>query len=751
MKTRLLSLVLLGTAAAFGGNGQWTVVAWNNLGMHCMDDDYSVFSILPPYNTVNAQVIDATGKLVTNPLAAGITVTYESCADPDGSLNTTAAGKTNFYQYCQALFGANLAVDQGLAGNPMPGSSNIPRPMNWVSGMNWFEALGIPICPTDDSGRKNPYPMMRVSARNAAGNVLASADVVLPVSDEMDCRACHASGSGPAARPAAGWVTDPDGKRDFRLNILRLHDEQQASNPLYATALAQTGYSSQGLYQGVVADHKPVLCAACHASEALAAGGVAGVPPLTRAMHAKHATVVNPADGLMLNNIASRNSCYVCHPGSATRCLRGAMGSAINPADGTMTMQCQSCHGSMSEVGSSHRTGWLDEPNCQGCHTGDAVQNDGNIRFPSVFASPGVPRTPANQRFATNPNTPLAGTSLFRYSHGHGGLACSACHGSTHAEFPSSHRNDNLYALQKQGHKGKLATCTACHATMPANNGNGPHGLHPIASASWVKEHHDKISSSGGLQNCQRCHGTDYRGTPLSRVEADCSIATEKFGTVVLKRGMEVGCYQCHDGAQSSRTTSKLPPTVAGGQLAVPVNTPTSVTLTASGTAPVLRIVEPPLHGSIALSGLVATYFPDSGYQGPDSFTYLASDSGGYRDSLPALWSITVGATDPQRDSDGDGLPDLLEHALGSAPDFPTTNGAASPFLRDLSGQRYLSLRCNRSPSPADVNTAVEFSSDLKHWVPGTVIADTPWLLDVRDPSPTSANAQRFVRLKTNR
>ena len=29
-----------------------TLLGWNNLGMHCMDSDYSVFSVLPPYNTV---------------------------------------------------------------------------------------------------------------------------------------------------------------------------------------------------------------------------------------------------------------------------------------------------------------------------------------------------------------------------------------------------------------------------------------------------------------------------------------------------------------------------------------------------------------------------------------------------------------------------------------------------------------------------------------------------------------------------
>ena len=34
-------------------NKNYQVLAWNDLGMHCMDgDDYSVFSILPPYNNL---------------------------------------------------------------------------------------------------------------------------------------------------------------------------------------------------------------------------------------------------------------------------------------------------------------------------------------------------------------------------------------------------------------------------------------------------------------------------------------------------------------------------------------------------------------------------------------------------------------------------------------------------------------------------------------------------------------------------
>ena len=135
-----------------------------------------------------------------------------------------------------------------------------------------------------------------------------------------------------------------------------------------------------------------------------------GIPPLTTAVHGHHASVVDPRNGLTLDAENNRLSCYTCHPGSVTRCLRGAMGKAVNPADGSMAMQCQSCHGNMSAVGSPSRTGWLEEPNCQGCHTGNAVNNSGQIRYTSVFTNgvmrnPGV-NVPRNQPVRHHPNMP---------------------------------------------------------------------------------------------------------------------------------------------------------------------------------------------------------------------------------------------------------------------------------------------------------------------------------------------------------
>jgi hypothetical protein len=192
-------LLVAGTMGVAAPTAVWRAIAWNNLGMHCMDADFSVFSILPPFNNLYAQVVDPAGHLITNP--AGVNVTYEAVADPDGSYNATSIGKTNFWQNVQALFGVPLAQDVGLAGNAMPGAGNLPQAMTFDATRSVFAGEGIPITPYDDAHGKNPYPLMRVVVRDANGALLASTNVVLPVSDEMDCRACHASGSGAAAKP----------------------------------------------------------------------------------------------------------------------------------------------------------------------------------------------------------------------------------------------------------------------------------------------------------------------------------------------------------------------------------------------------------------------------------------------------------------------------------------------------------------------------------------------------------------------
>jgi len=83
--------------APCGGAASSQVLAWNNLGMHCMDSDYSVFSILPPYNTIEAQLI------VSSSPDLGVTSPWQWVATPPtasgGRLQLTVpAADQQFYR-----------------------------------------------------------------------------------------------------------------------------------------------------------------------------------------------------------------------------------------------------------------------------------------------------------------------------------------------------------------------------------------------------------------------------------------------------------------------------------------------------------------------------------------------------------------------------------------------------------------------------------------------------------------------------
>ncbi|MCA9840047.1 MAG: hypothetical protein KC422_24265, partial [Trueperaceae bacterium] len=282
---------------------------------------------------------------------------------------------------------------------------------------------------------------------------------------------------------------------------------------------------------------QPVLCAACHGSNALPGTGQEGIAPLTEVLHSSHGKVLDPSNLLELDASTNRTACYMCHPGSQTKCLRGAMGGAVD-AKGDSLMSCQSCHGSMSLVGSHGRTGWLDEPNCQSCHFNGQ-------REVSVFDASGALRKVLDTRFATNPDTPKSGFSLFRFSSGHGGLQCEACHGSTHAIYPSIEANDNVLSSSLQGHVGTISECVSCHQTVPFTANKGPHGMHST-NQQWVGSHGD-YAEHNGAQSCAYCHGSDYRGSFLSTVKINKSFSAEHM-TVSFKAGDKVSCYSCHNG-----------------------------------------------------------------------------------------------------------------------------------------------------------------------------------------------------------
>lgn len=526
------------------GNGKYTLVAWNDLGMHCVDGkDYSVFTILPPYNNLHAHLISkdaTTGKSITN-TSSGITLTYEAVADTTGSINTKSATKTNFWDWVLAIFGGNPGTNKGLnlnAGGPSnPVQSLTPAPLAYNASHGWWEAEGIPAMPYDDAGAKNYYPMVKVVAKDAAGTILASTKVVLPVSDEMSCVSCHASNSVAAAKPTAGWVNNAAAEKDWKQNILKLHDQK------YPNAIADANMGAtykNGTLLATADAGQPILCASCHKSNALNTPLKPGIKPLTEALHSKHANVIDPTTGTSMNSSTNRDSCYKCHPGSVTKCLRGAMGNAKN-ANGSNAIDCQSCHGTMSDVGKPGREGWLDQPNCQQCH--DKNTTSGNFtRYNSVFSSPGTLRATIDPKFATNANTPMAGKSLYRFSKGHGNLQCESCHGATHAEYPSSHANDNVQSVALQGHSGTIAECSTCHTTVPTNFTGGPHGMHAVGQTA-VSAHQDVAER--GAASCTACHGADYRGSVLSKTWTARTLSVEGK-TKTYKAGQMVSCYDCH-------------------------------------------------------------------------------------------------------------------------------------------------------------------------------------------------------------
>ena len=492
----------------------YKVFSFNDLGMHCYDKDFSVFSILPLYNVVHAQVV----KVGATPVVQDNTqvrVAYTAQADAAGSITTTSKGKTNFWSYLPALFGVSKPVDTGILGAMMPGSSNTRRQFGFYdSGKREFVAKGIPITGTDDLGRANPYPLMKVQAFTRTGTTpLASPPVVVPASDEMACGECHLSGKQAASDPSISWSADANLELQYRKNILLLHD-------------ARIGTS---LFK-----NQPVLCASCHYSPALDLAGTGPTPTqqdkplLSRAVHGFHASLMGPTT-------SPTDTCFACHPGQKTQCLRGAM-SAVG-------IGCIDCHGTMAAVASDTRAPWVEEPKCQSCHTGDALNNFGGeiVRYSAYADSPDVatPIVATNARFAEQPG------KLFRNSTGHGGVSCEGCHGSTHAIWPSREPNDNRAAIAIQKHDGVIIECGACHGTTAlAPSLGGPHGLHSVNDPNWIEKHHDIAEHNQA--SCQTCHGVNGEGTVLSKVKADRSFSVEGR-TVRLAKGTAVGCGTCHE------------------------------------------------------------------------------------------------------------------------------------------------------------------------------------------------------------
>ncbi len=341
--------------------------------MHCVDKSFAVFSILPPYNVVDAQVVRLSG-----PPAAPCSSTrprWTSATPPP----PTRPGRSTPPAWARATSGSSRgALRRGaLAGRRAPGHVDAGRRTDHRRGhaglgrrRGALPAPGIPIFPLDDAGQVNRYPLMRFSALDKAGKVLGSHRHRAPGlgGDLLPDLSRHRAGRPPPAGAGPG-------------------------RPIRTWRRSRAGTCSSCTTPGPGPSlTAPVLCASCHYSPAL---DLAGDRPLGRAaaardhvgvMHAFHADkmaglVDAPvASGGAVPSAAATQACYQCHPGATTQCLRGAM---------TTEVDCQNCHGGMAAVGGGAplraggsvdgandghaRRPWLDLPRCQSCHANDAV------------------------------------------------------------------------------------------------------------------------------------------------------------------------------------------------------------------------------------------------------------------------------------------------------------------------------------------------------------------------------------------
>ena len=427
---------------------EYVLLAWNNLGMHCISDCYAEWVLLPPANDIFAQLVKRGEK--PQVITEGVKLNY--FVEPGFE---KPADVCSFWKHAKSLFGAQPPDNVGLAGNGLTGE------LKPHADHKWFEAALIPVKPYPASGGYNPYPIFTIQARDAKTNrILAETRTVAPTATEMGCKNCH---GGP-------WLVDdlagisPQTGRD----VLKSHDR------LSNTALVEAAMSGN-----------PKLCQSCHPDPVLGAKGQPELLNLPAAIHGFHA-----------NFLSGRGSeaCAYCHPNrpdGPTKCLRGTHGTA--------EIGCVRCHGYLEDhalsllkhedeagkaaakplmanltprLGESKeainpRLPWMQEPDCATCHVKRGVKPD---KKTSV---------------AFNAWT-KDGAGLYRFTpdklHA---MACIACHNSPHANYPTVNKygknRDNIGPMQYQSNPRSIGAdnnCSVCHTkevTQDAHHLGRPH------------------------------------------------------------------------------------------------------------------------------------------------------------------------------------------------------------------------------------------------------------------------------------
>ncbi|XPV76021.1 MAG: cytochrome ubiquinol oxidase subunit I [Desulfovibrio sp.] len=426
-------------------NDEYVLLAWNNLGMHCISDSSGYWVFLPPANDLQAQLIKRgdSPEVVTE----GVVLSYKV---EEGFENP--ASKVEFWKNAEAIFGKKLPENVGLSGNGMTGE------LKYHENAGLFEASLIPVVPYPEGGKYQPYPRFTIEARDSeSGELLAQTVCVAPTSTEIGCNNCH---GGEWKVDGMAGISDKTAE-----DVLVVHDRMNGTN---LKELADAG--------------QPQLCQSCHADPVLGATGKEGILNLPAAIHGFHANVLTDR---------AEEACAACHPNrdeGPTNCLRGR--------HDMMGITCVDCHGTMEDHALSllkkeeeagkpsapklmknlkprsvetlaeinPRTPWMQEPDCLNCHTDEFTAPETMSAF--------------NQWTAD-------GADLYRNRKGEMmAVHCAACHGSPHAIYPADNiygeNLDNIPPMQYMGEAATIGSdnrCTVCHTVEKEYSAHHPNML----------------------------------------------------------------------------------------------------------------------------------------------------------------------------------------------------------------------------------------------------------------------------------
>ncbi len=468
--TAVLTIVvtIIAGAAIVSAAGTYKVIARNDLGMHCACPTFEGFLLLPPFNTLRAQVLTMGSE--PNMVSSGVTVNYSIAENTDAVLKADPYYSSWLTNAPKLFPGFNPINAQGnivgLTGKKLADK------MDYDATARAYIAQGIPVYPvttgdaakdimTDPLGgpKRNPYLTANITVKDTAGTTLATTSTTVPVAFG-GCCTCHlplAQQNGYPATPAGSfaYLGVMHGRNSSGINIAMIDPD---------------GDGKGG----------PVRCSWCHWDPAMGESAAPGWPAATKLLpganftlkksvysfsdvlhryHAQNQKVLTQFDA----NIAT--NCYDCHPGNGVNCYRGSH-------KGKTAIWCTDCHGNLNERIASNQM----------------AQPWQQSTLPTCFTkSPGVNSAFACHPYDTNSsyswNPGLFGKFINNRGH-EGSILCESCHGSAHAEAPSTLAADNVQNATLQGStsfsfpSGKdktyaIGVCNVCH-TGVSNTWNRP-------------------------------------------------------------------------------------------------------------------------------------------------------------------------------------------------------------------------------------------------------------------------------------